>query len=248
MMTEIRLGFSTGVFYGREEISLENAIMELNRVAPEVIELNIASPTELAELSEAAIELCRRFKVRTIHAPFKDVRYDAHSKELLLKLKELAERLTAHYLVFHPDTIDDFELVEEVLGSLVAIENMDWRKSVGKTVAELQAIFAQMPSAGWLCDLNHVFTLDPSMQLAQALYDVLGDRLVGYHVSDFGGDEEPHTNFFVKANEDGTSQVAQTILGAIQKIDVPIIDEGASADQENFLELERNLLNRIFTK
>src|SRR5207237_1843610 len=71
-----------------------------------------------------------------------------------------------------------------VLGNLLAIENMDKRKPLGRTVSELHEIFRLLPAARFCFDIGHARQVDPSMTEASLLLHTFGDRLLEIHMSE----------------------------------------------------------------
>ncbi|MBK9169468.1 MAG: hypothetical protein IPM24_18675 [Bryobacterales bacterium] len=61
---------------------------------------------------------------------------------------------------------------------------MDKRKPVGRTVAELEPLFAALPAARFCFDIGHARQVDPSMTEAALLLDAFGDRLAEVHMSE----------------------------------------------------------------
>ena len=86
-------------------------------------------------------------------------------------------------IVVHPDTIHDFGALARSLGALVAIENMDQRKPIGRTARELEGIFKQLPEARFCFDIGHARQIDATMGEASFLVQELGPRLAQLHVS-----------------------------------------------------------------
>jgi sugar phosphate isomerase/epimerase len=90
--------------------------------------------------------------------------------------------LNVSSIVTHPETIED-AAAYRVLGSRLVIENMDARKSSGRTWEELAPLFEQLPQAGFCFDIAHAWSVDPEMGLAHELLDRLGTRLRQVHLS-----------------------------------------------------------------
>jgi len=86
-------------------------------------------------------------------------------------------------LILHPDTVVDFSLWHE-LGELVCVENMDQRKSTGRTEQELSSIFEKLPHAGFCFDIGHAWQVDPTMSEAYWILKSYRKRLVQVHVSE----------------------------------------------------------------
>ena len=225
-MTNIFLGYSTGVFY--PSVNKINSILHrLTDLQTNLIEVNVATPSELSQITEDDIKIINKFKTKTIHAPFKDVRYDVSQRDLLRKLYELAKKIDATYILFYLFSIDDFGIVYDELGQLAAFENMDARKNFGNKVEDLETIFSLCPKSGWVCDLNHMYSIDKSMQLSKDFHNHFRDRLVGYHISGYGDESILHTCFYLTHETQ--------ILNGIENMTVPLIHEGGNPVDPNFL-------------
>ena len=119
----------------------------------------------------------------SLHAPL--VLPRGGERELADHTGAIASRLSA--IVVHPHILEEpVELAP--LGSRLALENMDVRKSGGRDVAELGPYFERLPQARFCLDVAHVKTVDPTMDLGHALLDAFGERLCELHVSGIDGD------------------------------------------------------------
>ncbi|MCA9704266.1 MAG: hypothetical protein KDK70_00255 [Myxococcales bacterium] len=180
------MGFSTGALakgdYRRG--------LELQRALPRAraLELSALRDHELRPLLDGldALDLSGLDYV-SVHAPSKLVR---------LTEREVFERLQAlppaWPIVVHPCIVRTPELWRS-LGPRLCLENMDNRKTGGRSPAEVRALFAEFPEATFCLDVGHARQLDPTMATAlQMLFDHAG-RLRQVHVSDVGprGEHQP---------------------------------------------------------
>jgi hypothetical protein len=85
-------------------------------------------------------------------------------------------------VIFHPDRWGNEPSVD-LLGSRVVFENMDIAKEFGRSVADLEVVFATHPDAGFCLDVAHVWTNDRSLRLGHDLLDAFAGRLRQLHVS-----------------------------------------------------------------
>lgn len=175
-MTIRLLGFSTGSL---SPGNARQALSMLTHHATSAIELSALRANELDEVLEVA--------TTSNWSPFHYVSFHAPSKfngiteaEVLRKLKPIVDRRWP--IIVHPDVITDWEAWNN-LGSFVTIENMDGRKPAGRTVAELEPIFARLPQAKFCFDIGHAAQIDPTMTLARELLAAFGDRLMEVHLS-----------------------------------------------------------------
>jgi hypothetical protein len=175
-MTLHPLGFSTGSL---SPGNARQALSMLSRQATTAIELSALRANELDEVLNVITSTdWSAFHYVSSHAPSK---FNGITEaEVLRKLKPIIERRWP--IIVHPDVITDWAAWHK-LGALVTIENMDGRKPSGRTVAELETIFAQLPMAKFCFDIGHAAQIDPTMKLAGDLVDAFGDRLVEVHLS-----------------------------------------------------------------
>src|SRR6185436_16093753 len=64
------------------------------------------------------------------------------------------------------------------------------RKTTGRTIAELQALFDVFPDATFCLDLGHARQIDPTMVSAMLMLQEFGARLVELHISEVGAHGE----------------------------------------------------------
>src|SRR5260370_7117521 len=82
----------------------------------------------------------------------------------------------------HPDTIESPE-PWKTFGQLLTIENMDKRKPIGRTSAELQVLFEHLPEARLCFDVAHARQIDPTMVEATQILRDFKDRIWKLHAS-----------------------------------------------------------------
>jgi hypothetical protein len=155
------------------------------------------------------------FAYVSLHAPSRfDARQEAALVRALLDVDVAARRLP---IVLHPDTVHDFTAWAP-LSDFLLIENMDRRKRLGQTAAQLDEIFACLPRAGLCLDLGHVWQVDPTLAEARRFLGRLGGRLRQLHLSQITdeGQHQPLSPAAVAAFQ----ELAPLIRG-----DVPVILE-----------------------
>lgn len=153
-------------------------------ISPFAVELSALSEPELPSLSCFLREGPNLpFRYISLHGPSKSLTGDEAA------LVEALVGLLGHVdaVVMHPDTIGDPALFRP-LGSRLLIENMDSRKETGRNVAELEAIFSELPAAGFCFDVAHAWSIDPEMCVAAELLDAFGSRLRHVHLSSLSED------------------------------------------------------------
>lgn len=132
------------------------------------VELIFATPKELIEfeLDKKSATFLKSKKFITIHMPLKEIIYKKNSetKKLLKKATNLAKKVNAQYLLFHPIIVSDFSALQSPIQ--ICIENMDKKsKEIGyTTVQEMQQLFDKHPTFGFVLDISHVLSnnINPS--------------------------------------------------------------------------------------
>ena len=170
------IGFSTGaVAYS----DFQRALDLLSSEPVNCVELSALRLHEVGPLLNSVKTLdLRRYKYVSFHAPSK---FSAEEE------RPLVERLSClpseWPIILHPDVIRDFALWRP-FGSRLAIENMDRRKPVGRTVEELRPIFDELPNATMCFDIGHARQCDTSMTEAYKLLKNFQSRLKQVHISE----------------------------------------------------------------
>jgi endonuclease IV len=200
-----------------------------------VIELSALREAELDDLINALDELdLSQFTYVSFHAPSKLKIFS--ERDLINKLHIVKEK--GLNIIVHPDVIIDSKNWKS-LGSNLCIENMDKRKSIGRTSKDLEEIFRYLPEATFCLDLAHVRQVDPSMTEAYLMIKKFGDRLAQIHLSDVNSQS---------IHEALNFESVLSYLRVAEYIDaeVPIVLESpVSLDK---IELEMQIASLIFDK
>jgi hypothetical protein len=171
------LGFSTGALAKGDLLRG----LALQRGVPRVraVELSALRDRELRPLVEVAGSLdLAGFDYVSVHAPSKlGALAEAEAFELLSALPE------AWPIIVHPEILITPSLWRP-LGRRLCLENMDNRKTRGRTLAEMRELFAEYPEASFCLDVGHARQIDPTMAVALRMLLEFGDRLVQLHVSE----------------------------------------------------------------
>lgn len=171
------IGFSTGAL-ARSDVHAAFGLLAYRGTG--AVELSALRAHELRPLLQAipALDL-GGYAHLSVHAP--SAFPASQEREIAAALLPLARR--GWLVVVHPDTLRDFRVWGR-FGDRLCIENMDERKPVGRTVPELEAVFARLPRASFCFDVAHARQLDPAMEQAARLLEAFGDRLAEVHVSE----------------------------------------------------------------
>jgi endonuclease IV len=175
------VAISTGCCFDLKLKELE-CIHFLENYQLDGVELMFALQNELLDfvLDRKALSFLSKLEFVSIHMPFKNIIYDNNKEthDVLQKAINLAKQVNAQYLVFHPNTIKDFDLIKNI-SIHVCIENMNKKEDNYKTVEEIKSVLDKCPFLGFVLDLSHVLgnNLEPSEFL------VLKDKIKGIHSS-----------------------------------------------------------------
>jgi hypothetical protein len=170
------IGFSTGAL----ALGDFRTGLDLVRNKPiKAIELSALRVGELPELMAALPELdLKQFSYVAIHAPSL---FDAN--EELFIVEQLREMRNDYPIVLHPDTIHDLTRWAG-FGARLLIENMDRRKTDGRTAKDLSVWFDRLPDSSLCFDLAHAQHFDPTMTEAFQILAQFGSRIRQVHISE----------------------------------------------------------------
>lgn len=178
------IGFRTGP-WTKSGIPFEKRVAFFHSIGANAIELSFLSPEKFLEFTipDRIIEEIRKYDYITMHAPAIDMLYkrDPSTYKILEKLQQLCENLPIKGIVLHPNTIDDFSVLEET-GLPFLIENMDSKKTFGTHPEHIEKL-KQEHDFDFVFDVQHAYENDSSMKLAKEIIDVMGNRLKHMHVS-----------------------------------------------------------------
>jgi len=183
MSQHLTLGCSTGYMH-EQRGDWPGLVRSAARQCPFAVELAALAEPELPGLVRY-LEECPSlpFFYVSVHAPSKKRRVP--EVDLVGMLARLPPAIDA--VVVHPDALGDPSLYRS-LGRRLVIENMDARKSDGRTASELEPFFDELPEAGLCFDVAHAKSVDPSMASGEAILDAFGDRLRHVHLSSLDQD------------------------------------------------------------
>src|SRR5262249_33584164 len=164
------IGFSTGALAKGDFCSG----LDLQNTNPglRAIELSALRDYELPPLASAAARLdLDHFRYVSVHAPSK--LSTALERDVFADL----DRLPSHWpIIAHPELVRTPALWR-TLGTRLCLENMDNRKTTGRTIAEMRELFELLPEAEFCLDLGHARQIDPTMATAIRMAQEFGPRL-----------------------------------------------------------------------
>jgi hypothetical protein len=222
-----KIGFSTGSLTKGDAAA---AFRLLEPFALGCVELSALRLHELAGLLACLPELpLTGYNHISIHAPSKFTALD----EPAIVRALLPAASCGWLVVIHPDVIHDPRLWAP-FGNRLAIENMDVRKPIGRTVEELRPIFARLPDAAFCFDIAHAQQCDASMLEATRLLDAFSGRLAEVHVSQLDANSR-HTRL-TRSGREGCLRIADRL-----PLEVPVIVEAPVSRAEMDAELHASL-------
>jgi len=173
------IGFSTGALAKGDFV--RGIELQRSHAGLKAIELSALRDHELGPLAGAVESLpLEGFDYVSLHAPS---RLGSLSEDEVIAA---LSRVPPHWpLVVHPEILVTPEKWRS-LGGRLCLENMDNRKTSGRTVAEMREWFTLLPEARFCLDLGHARQIDPTMTVALLLLSEFGERLSQLHVSEVG--------------------------------------------------------------
>ncbi|MBI4281689.1 hypothetical protein HY625_02575 [Candidatus Uhrbacteria bacterium] len=199
------VGFSSGVF--GEEMRMKQALQFLRGLGHRTVEVGCVRMKRFLEgqMLEVTTDDLVGFESVSMHAPAFAYSTDDTSKEIIRQMQRIHALRPVDVVVVHPDLVTDFSLLV-ASGLPIGVENQDNRKTGYKLPEDFNALFERYPKFSFVLDLNHAFTNDQSMKLAQEFYERWGNRLVEIQVS---GYREAHSPLF----ETGQKEIVEAVRG-----------------------------------
>lgn len=170
-------GYSTGALAYSD---FRRGIAMLHNRDIHTIELSALRESELLPLVESvdALDLSQ-FMYVAVHAPSQ---VGSNSEREIVSL--LARIRDRHWpIILHPDAVQDWSQWKG-FGNILCIENMDKRKSIGRTAEELDGIFQKVPDASFCFDIGHARQVDSTMTEAYVMLKAFSARLRQVHLSE----------------------------------------------------------------
>ncbi|MDD4877848.1 MAG: hypothetical protein PHO02_02300 [Candidatus Nanoarchaeia archaeon] len=233
------IGFSTGSMHN-SYFPIEERAKMFKAAGANAIELSFGTPCALKDykITDEFLETLSSYELVTIHAPWKDgVRYDGNSSTIVDKLKEICSVQKIYGIVLHPNTVDDYSLLEKS-GLPFLIENMDNKARCGTRPQEFEKLKKDY-NFGFVLDLQHAYMHDPAMQLAGEIIEAMGDNIREFHAS---GQLKNNTHTLLHQSENSK------IITSLLRNDLPIILEGKiTGNINNEAEEEISLMKRILS-
>jgi hypothetical protein len=226
------IGFSTGALFKEFIAKGVDLSRELKLRSVELSALRLRELPSLIDFVNRHDLSC--FTYVSLHAPtdFSPEQEADVAKQLLaVALKK------RWFVVVHPDCIRDVEAWRP-FGEWLCIENMDKRKPVGRTVRELEEVFAVLPEARLCFDIAHARQVDTSMTEAYRILKRFRERICQVHMSEVTSTSK-HDRI-----SDAAVRSFREVVARIPN--VPIILESPVTRESAVSELEQ--ANRVFVQ
>lgn len=183
------------------------------------VEFSLDTSRDLTIVRKHIDRMEKPFEYMSIHAPRPDDLYsdNPQTHEILSSLESFCAEYPIRLVNVHPVDVIDWDVFETYTLPL-ALENMDRDKDAAQSVSEMKTLFDRV-DAKMVLDINHCYSLDPSMQLAHDMYAAFKDRIAEIHVS--GISQLPHDSLY-DADE-------QIIVDFLKDKDLPMIIESFDA-------------------
>jgi hypothetical protein len=213
------LGFSTGAL-ARSDF---REALRMPRDQPvTALELSAIRERELVPLLRSLDDLdLSQFNYISIHAP---TSFSPQAEAWIFQELYETTRHRRWPIIVHPDTLHDFKLWR-LLGDQLCIENLDKRKSAGRTVRELDVLFNELPEASFCFDIGHARQVDTSMTEAYRMLKRFSSQLRQVHISEVNTQSKHDRLSFVSIL--GFQEVAHLIPNS-----TPVIIESMVAEDQ----------------
>lgn len=235
---KLKLGFSTGALH--KEFPVRKALVFLKDLELKTVELGFVKIERMyqGQADDLTEKDLSGFDYVSIHSPGIQYGKNSETRFVFDKLNRINSLRKIDLVVFHPDTVEDFSIFEN-LDFPVGFENMDNRKMTYKTPEEIEKLL-ENKNYSFVLDVNHAYSNDENMNLVEGFYSKSGRRIREIHLSGYVGYHEPLFQ---------TKQI--NIIESIKDFSIPIVNEAVinSADIEKerdyiTAEIEKIISNR----
>ncbi|MDD3159977.1 MAG: hypothetical protein PHQ98_03350 [Candidatus ainarchaeum sp.] len=176
------IAISTGSCFDLK-LSFQDRIRFIQKFSVDGIELLFASPKDLLEFEfdKDTFEFVNSLKFKSIHMPFNDIEYkdDELTKKVIDKATKLSIQIKIDYLVFHPNNVKDYSVLNYDLKNCIENLNSNEKNKGYCTVQEIKQIFDRNPKLYFILDTCHVF--QNNIELNDFL--IFKEKLLGIHLA-----------------------------------------------------------------
>ena len=211
----MKIGFGTGFLWQSNKRVSKETIGICRDIGCNAIELH-GHIEEFSLMDELRPEDLRSFSFVSYHAP-----KEVNERGVLDKIKSFHEKLKFDAVTLHPDVVTNWDILKEY-DLPFAIENMDDRKERYKNVDEIKEIIFKT-GYKMVLDINHCYTNDSTLKIADDFLREFGDQISYFHVSGYENKNIHHPLV-------ATKQTA--ILDLVKDKNLPVIIESVCKDKE----------------
>jgi len=178
------IGFGTGFLYKTHSRISAETVKLCKEIGCNAIELNPHDDAEFFLLDKLKKKDLAGFDFISLHAPEK------LEKAILDQIQLLHNRFGFDAITIHASDLARHQEILKTYGMPFSIENVDNRKENGRTLEEMKSIMAGS-DYGVVLDINHAYINDPTLQLADSLWEEFKGRISHFHLSGYKGFHDP---------------------------------------------------------
>jgi hypothetical protein len=172
-----RFGFSTGAL---EKSDYKTALKWMREHCMMYVELSALRYEELEPLINDLDALgLNEFSYVSFHAPSA---FPKEREQLVVSMLDRLHKWDCNIIV-HPDVIYTPTRWQH-FGHRLLIENMDRRKEMGRTVADLERMLTELPQARLCLDVAHARQMDTTLSLLWSFTSRFRNRIAEIHMSE----------------------------------------------------------------
>ncbi|MFA5763991.1 MAG: hypothetical protein WC915_04215 [archaeon] len=192
---------------------------------------------------EDTLKFVKSLKFKSIHMPVSNDKYDNNiaTKKVLSKVSEIAKEINANHLVFHPNTIKDYSILDYSLNNCIENLNSKECNKGFQTVQEIRKVLEENEELGLVLDTCHM--LEVGIDLKDFLE--LKDKVCGIHLAvQWIQGERLRTHGFLQENKEQLEQIKPLL-----KLNVPkIIESDFYPTKVTMIEKEIELIRHFENK
>ena len=174
------IGFSTEfLWHTHPRVSIKT-IQACKNIGCNAIELSCRADKEFELMDMLEKDDLNGFDFISFHAPVK-----IENPDILDKIQSFHNKFNFDKITIHPDNIKNWDILKSY-NMPFSIENMDNRKTTGRTLESMKEIMSHSDYKVVL-DINHIYLHDSSLKLAEDFWEEFKDRISHFHLSGCGG-------------------------------------------------------------
>lgn len=171
------IGFATGFLWHTYPCASKEILKICKGIGCNAIELH-CSIEEFELMRKLTKNDLRDFEFISFHTS-----YSTKNHKLLDEVQKFHNKLQFDAIVIHPDKIENWNDLKSY-DMPFCIENMDATKRIGKTLKSMKEIMSKSDYKMTL-DINHCYGNDPTLKLAEDLWNEFKDRINHFHLSGY---------------------------------------------------------------